>query len=85
MTASGLGARYRHGDPLPDLPAALETVRELARDGGAEAGLVAAALTASVGARHGWPERWRELLQELRRHPEVEVRDAAFAAATQQE
>lgn len=82
-TASGLAGRYLHGDPLPDLPAALETVRELARDGGAEAGLFAAALTASVGARHAWPERWRELLRELRRHPEVEVRDAAFAAATQ--
>ncbi|MGW6710800.1 hypothetical protein ACWGDE_38745, partial [Streptomyces sp. NPDC054956] len=83
-TASHLKSRYSHGDPLPDPATVLETVRGLAADGGAESGLFAAALTAGVGRLHGWPAEWRELLRELRRHPEVEVRDAAFAAATRE-
>lgn len=84
-TASGLKSSYDHGDPLPDPGTALESVRGLASHGGAEAGLLAAALTAGLGRLHGWPAPWRELLRELRRHPEPEVRDAAFETATQEE
>ncbi|WP_328296737.1 hypothetical protein OG389_02245 [Streptomyces sp. NBC_00435] len=82
-TAAQLKSRYGYGDPLPDPGSALETVRALASDGGAVSGLFAAALTDGIGRLHGWPPQWRELLRELRRHPEVEVRDAAFAATTQ--
>ncbi|AWZ08411.1 hypothetical protein [Streptomyces sp. ICC4] len=82
-TASRLTTRYGHGDLLPDPASVLETTRGLAADGTAEAGLFAAALTAAVGRLHGWPAPWRELLRELRRHPEAEVRDAAFSATTQ--
>lgn len=83
-TARDLRSAYRHGDPLPDPGSVLESVRGLASDGGAEAGLFAAALTAGLGRLHGWPAPWRELLRELRRHPEAEVRDVAFGAATQE-
>lgn len=83
-TASQLVSRYAYGDPLPDPGTVLESVRGLASDGGAEAGLFAAALTACVGRLHGWPEQWREVLRELRRHPQAEVRDAAFEASTQE-
>ncbi|MBT2447705.1 hypothetical protein J7F03_11590 [Streptomyces sp. ISL-43] len=85
VTASQLGNLYGYGDPLPAPATVLETVRGLASDGGPEAGLFAAALTAAIGRLHDWPAPWRELLRELRRHPEVEVRDAAFAASTQDE
>lgn len=74
-----------YGDPLPDPGTALESVRGLVSDGGPEAGLLAAALTAGLGRLHGWPAPWRELLRELRRHPELEVRDAAYEAATQED
>ncbi|CAM5312060.1 hypothetical protein SAVIM338S_00616 [Streptomyces avidinii] len=83
-TALGLKSRCDQEDPLPDPATALETVRGLAGDGGAEAGLFAAALTAGLGRLHGWPAPWRELLRDLRRHPEPEVRDAAFATATRE-
>lgn len=82
-TASQLKTRYCYGDPLPDPATALESVRALAADGGAASGLFAAALTDGIGPLHGWPPQWRELLRELRRHPELEVRDAAFATTTQ--
>ncbi|MET9466490.1 hypothetical protein ABZY44_17125 [Streptomyces sp. NPDC006544] len=83
-TARDLGSGYAHGDPLPDPASVLECVRGLASDGGAEAGLFASALTAGLGRLHGWPAPWRELLRELRGHPETEVRDTAFEAATQE-
>lgn len=82
-TADRLSTRYCYGDPLPNPATVLETVRGLAADGGAEAGLLAAGLTTGIGGLHGWPAPWRDLLRELRRHPEAEVRDAAFEAATE--
>lgn len=81
-TAADLGRRYGHGDPLPDVAAALEAVRGLAAESGPAAGLIATALTASVGRWYDWPVQWRHLLREMRRHPEADVRDAAFAVTT---
>ncbi|MFZ3468081.1 hypothetical protein ACODT3_36900 [Streptomyces sp. 4.24] len=82
-TATQLESRCGYGDPLADPGTALESVRALASDGCATSGLFAAALTAGIGRLHGWPPQWRDLLRELRRHPELEVRDAAYATTTQ--
>ncbi|WP_405900942.1 hypothetical protein OG242_28885 [Streptomyces sp. NBC_00727] len=63
----------------------LAVAGRLAEDGGLAHGLLAFQLVA-VGGRHtGWSGPWRTQLRLLRRHPEAEVRDAAYAEVTVRE
>ncbi|MYW10777.1 hypothetical protein GT034_20850, partial [Streptomyces sp. SID2563] len=57
----------------------------LAEDGGLAHGLLAVRLVASGGRHTGWTGPWRTQLRLLRRHPEAEVRDAAYAEVTVRE
>ncbi|WP_328941097.1 hypothetical protein OG259_05165 [Streptomyces sp. NBC_00250] len=70
---------HRYGRPLADPAAALTAVRVLSGDGGLVEGLLAVGLASALGARLDWPERCRTAVVELRRHPELEVREAAYA------
>lgn len=75
--AEELHDRHRYGRPLDDPAPAFAAVAALG-DGLAE-GLFAVGLASALGPRHGWPEPCREAVLGLRRHPEPEVRDAAYA------
>ncbi|MEU6312999.1 hypothetical protein [Streptomyces sp. NPDC047014] len=66
------GPRVGSPDGTLDVLAALN-------GGGLAEGLFAVALTSALGRRHQWPERCRTAVLGLRRHPEPEVRDAAYA------
>ncbi|MFC9595307.1 hypothetical protein ACFTUC_36610 [Streptomyces sp. NPDC056944] len=69
------GARVREpGGPGP----ALAAVRVLGGDGGLVEGLLAVGLVTALGTRMDWPEAWRVAVVELRRHPEPDVREAAY-------
>ncbi|MCX4985109.1 hypothetical protein [Streptomyces sp. NBC_00572] len=70
---------HRYGRPLADPAAVLTAISVLSGDGGLVEGLLAVGLAAALGARLDWPERCRTALVELRRHPELEVREAAYA------
>ncbi|MEV7544587.1 hypothetical protein [Streptomyces sp. NPDC089915] len=69
----------RYGEPLPDPAAALDAVGRLAEDGGLPEGLLAVALARAVGTRQRWPDPCRAALLALRRHPDREVRETAYA------
>uniref|UniRef100_A0AAU2JGW3 PBS lyase n=1 Tax=Streptomyces sp. NBC_00049 TaxID=2903617 RepID=A0AAU2JGW3_9ACTN len=84
-TAAALHEHCRHAEPLPDSAVSLELVRGLADGGALAEGLFAVALTSAFGPRHDWPAGWREQLRALRRHPEIEVRDAALLTVTRRE
>ncbi|MBT2404261.1 MULTISPECIES: hypothetical protein [unclassified Streptomyces] len=84
-TASALSQRHSYGLPRPDSGTVLAAVRELAEEGSMVRGVLAVALTSALGKRYDWPQEWRAMLLVLRRHPEVEVRDAALVATTHEE
>ncbi|WP_189601546.1 hypothetical protein [Streptomyces lateritius] len=70
---------HRYGNPLAGPAAALEVVGALSSDGGLVEGLLAVGLATALGTRQNWPESCRAAVVELRRHPEQEVREAAYA------
>lgn len=76
-----------HGDPQGEDGAAtlLAVAGRLAEDGGLAHGLLAVRLVAAGGRHTGWTGPWRTQLRLLRRHPEAEVRDAAYAEVTVRE
>lgn len=79
-TAERVGARLRE---LPESidPAVLRgAVARLVGRGDLAGGLFAVALV-RPGAAVGWPAPWRDLLVALRRHPDADVRDEAYAVA----
>ena len=60
-------------------PASLRaTAERLAGRGDLAGGLFAVTLT-GIGAGFGWSQPWRDLLHELRRHPDADVREEAYA------
>ncbi|MEU1808828.1 hypothetical protein [Micromonospora aurantiaca (nom. illeg.)] len=61
----------------PDPAALAETVGHLAGRGDLAGGLFAVALVAH-GSEFGWKTPWRDLLVGLRRHPDADVREAAY-------
>ncbi|MGW4701736.1 hypothetical protein [Streptomyces sp. NPDC004285] len=69
---------HRYGGPLADPGPALAAVRVLGSDGGLVEGVLAVGLAAALGTRLDWPEAWRAIVVELRRHPEPDVREAAY-------
>ncbi|NXY97987.1 hypothetical protein HYE82_27150 [Streptomyces sp. BR123] len=77
--AEDLQGAHRYGDPLSDPAASLAAVRALGGDGGLVEGLLAVGLATVLGARQNWPDSCRAPVLELRRHPEQEVREAAYA------
>lgn len=77
--AEGLKDALRYGSPIADPAAALAAVRSLGGDGGLVEGLLAVALATAVGIRQNWPDACRAAVVALRRHPEREVREAAYA------
>lgn len=70
---------HRYGDPLADPAAALAAVRVLSGRGGVVEGLLALGLARALGIRQNWPDACRAAIVELRRHPEREVGEAAYA------
>ncbi|MFF7776952.1 hypothetical protein ACFZCG_21300 [Streptomyces tanashiensis] len=70
---------HRYGRPLAGPGAALTAIRVLSGEGGLVEGLLAVGLATALGTRLDWPESFRATVVELRRHPEPEVRDAAYA------
>ncbi|MET9573487.1 hypothetical protein ABZY34_31030 [Streptomyces virginiae] len=77
--AEDLEDNHRYGDPLADPTAALAAVRSLGADGGVVQGLLAVALATALGCRQNWPDPCRAAVVDLRRHPDLEVREAAYA------
>ena len=61
----------------PDPAALADTVAHLAGRGDLAGGLFAVALVAH-GSEFGWKTPWRDLLTALRRHPDADVREAAY-------
>lgn len=81
---TALAYSRNYGVPRGEEEAAtrLAAAGRLAEDGGLAYGLLAVQLL-TVGGRHaGWTGPWRTRLRLLRRHPEAEVRDAAYAEVT---
>ncbi|MEU3304247.1 hypothetical protein ABZ729_31185 [Streptomyces sp. NPDC006678] len=70
---------HQYGNPLADPTAALAMVGALSNAGGLVEGILAVGLATALGTRQNWPETCRAVIVELRRHPEQEVRDAAYA------
>ncbi|MFJ1567493.1 hypothetical protein ACIOG8_25305 [Streptomyces erythrochromogenes] len=70
---------HRYGDPMADPAAALAAVGCLGGDGGLVEGLLAVGLATALGIRQNWPDTCRAAVVALRRHPEPEVREAAYA------
>ncbi|KIF07608.1 hypothetical protein PL81_00960, partial [Streptomyces sp. RSD-27] len=77
--AEELEEAHRYGDPLPDPAQALDAVGRLADGGGLAEGLLAVALARAVGTRQHWPDTCRAAVLALRRHPDREVRETAYA------
>ncbi|MFF0477613.1 hypothetical protein [Streptomyces sp. NPDC004284] len=69
---------HRYGRPLADPTAALAAVGTLGDDGGLVEGLLAVGLATALGDRLNWPESCRAAVAGLRRHPDREVREAAY-------
>ncbi|KOG35669.1 MULTISPECIES: hypothetical protein [Streptomyces] len=76
--AEDLEEAHQYGDPLHDLSPALAAVRVLASEGRLVEGLLAVGLVTALGVRKDWPDSCRAAVVELRRHPELEVREAAY-------
>ncbi|MEV4269209.1 hypothetical protein [Micromonospora aurantiaca (nom. illeg.)] len=76
-TAQRVGDRLLTMRRRPDPAALAETVDHLAGRGDLAAGLFAVALVAH-GSEFGWKTPWRDLLVGLRRHPDADVREAAY-------
>ncbi|MFI8192034.1 hypothetical protein ACIF8T_25175 [Streptomyces sp. NPDC085946] len=77
--AEDLEEAHRYGAPLADPAAALAALGALGGDGGLVEGLLAVGLATALGARQDWPEPCRAAVVALRRHPEQDVREAAYA------
>ncbi|WP_030827863.1 hypothetical protein [Streptomyces sp. NRRL S-98] len=77
--AEALEDTHRYGDPLADPTAALAAVRSLGADGGLVQGLLAVGLATALGSRQNWTDACRATVVELRRHPDLEVRETAYA------
>ncbi|MGW4461835.1 hypothetical protein [Micromonospora sp. NPDC004704] len=77
-TAEHVGARLRGLREWPDPATLAETVTRLAERGDLAGGLFAVALVRH-GAGFGWKAPWRDLLIGLRRHPDADVREEAYA------
>jgi hypothetical protein len=77
-TAERVGARLRGLREWPDPAVLADAVARLAGRGDLAGGLFAVAL-ARHGAGLGWKEPWRDLLTGLRRHPDADVREEAYA------
>ncbi|GAA2603280.1 hypothetical protein [Paractinoplanes durhamensis] len=77
-TAEHVGARLRGLRDWPDPTVLAGTVARLAGRGDLAGGLFAVALVRH-GAGFGWKAPWRDLLIGLRRHPDADVRDEAYA------
>ncbi|MEV6926248.1 hypothetical protein AB0M46_17375 [Dactylosporangium sp. NPDC051485] len=75
--AEHVGARLRGLGDWPGLGALPATVARLARRGDLAGGLFAVALVRH-GAGYGWRSPWRDLVAQLRRHPDVDVREEAY-------
>ncbi|HET9518303.1 MAG TPA: hypothetical protein VFO77_11300 [Actinoplanes sp.] len=76
--AERVGTRLRGLGEWPDQALLAELSAGLAGRGDLAGGLFAVAL-ARPGATFGWKTPWRELLIELRRHPDADVRQEAYA------
>jgi hypothetical protein len=77
-TAERVGDRLRGLAESPDPALVAGTVGGLTRRGDLAGGLFAVALVRH-GAGLGWPAPWRDLLTGLRRHPDADVREEAYA------
>ncbi|MFJ8165845.1 hypothetical protein ACIRBY_33685 [Streptomyces sp. NPDC096136] len=77
--AEVLETMHRYGDPLPDPAEALDAAGRLADGGALAEGLLAIALARAVGVRQQWPDACRAVVLALRRHPDREVRETAYA------
>ncbi|WP_046780159.1 hypothetical protein [Streptomyces yangpuensis] len=77
--AEDLKSAHRYGEPLAAPAAALAATGSLGGDGGLVEGLLAVGLATALGIRHNWPETCRATVVALRRHPEPEVRETAYA------
>ncbi|MGW1508078.1 hypothetical protein [Streptomyces sp. NPDC002394] len=69
---------HRYGKQLADPAAALAAVGALSDDGGLVEGLLAVGLATALGERLKWPEPCLAAVTRLRRHPDREVREAAY-------
>ncbi|MFF7334769.1 hypothetical protein [Streptomyces sp. NPDC008150] len=76
--AERLEETHRYGGEPVDLDTVLAAVDALGGDGGLVEGLLAVGLATAVGKRRDWPEECRTAVVTLRRHPEREVREAAY-------
>ncbi|MDW3847051.1 hypothetical protein NMK34_10595 [Micromonospora sp. BRA006-A] len=76
-TAQRVGDRLLTMRRRPDPAALAGTVAHLAGRGDLAGGLFAVALVAH-GSEFGWKTPWRDLLTGLRRHPDADVREAAY-------
>ncbi|MFJ6785132.1 hypothetical protein [Streptomyces yangpuensis] len=77
--AEDLRDAHRYGEPLAAPAAALTAIGALGDDGGLVQGLLAVGLATALGIRHDWPDAFRAPVLALRRHPEPEVRETAYA------
>lgn len=77
-TAERVDTRLRGLREWPDPAVLSDTVARLAGRGDLAGGLFAVALVRH-GAGFGWKAPWRDLLIGLRRHPDADVREEAYA------
>ncbi|WP_422774006.1 hypothetical protein ACN28C_14630 [Plantactinospora sp. WMMC1484] len=77
-TAERVGTRLRNLREWPDPEILAGTIARLAGHGDLAGGLFAVALVRH-GASFGWKAPWRDLLVGLRRHPDPDVREEAYA------
>ncbi|MFG3281312.1 hypothetical protein [Streptomyces sp. NPDC048111] len=69
---------HRYGSAPLDPAAGLAVAGTLGAQGGLVEGLLAVALVTALGLRTSWPPVCRAAILALRRHPEHEVREAAY-------
>jgi hypothetical protein len=77
-TAERVGVRLRSLREWPDTDALTNSIIELAERGDLAGGLFAVSLV-HHRASFGWKTPWRELLIRLRQHPDLDVREEAYA------
>ncbi|MTK03472.1 hypothetical protein FF096_15780 [Micromonospora sp. CP22] len=77
-TAERVATRLRSLREWPDPATLNDTITRLTERGDLTSGLFAVALVRH-GAGFGWRTPWRDLLIRLRRHPDADVREQAYA------